>query len=60
MTIEQAIELLQLDLDDPGSIPIEGLNTAKALGIEALKTVHQIRHYPFPDSVILLPGETEY
>lgn len=37
MNLDKAIELLQQDLDDPGSVVIEDLNTAQELGIEALQ-----------------------
>jgi len=57
MTINKAIELLQLNLAAPGSVPIEDLNEAQKLGIEALKTILALRHYPFPDGVMQLPGE---
>jgi len=30
---------------------------ALQLAIEALKTIKELRHYPFPDGVIQLPGE---
>jgi len=32
---------------------------ALKLGIEALKAVEKMRHYPFPDEILHLPGETK-
>lgn len=59
MTLEKAIELLQLDLDDPGSVPIEDLNQAQELGIEALKAIQLSRTVYTFEIYELLPGETE-
>ncbi|MBA7581907.1 hypothetical protein ES708_23821 [subsurface metagenome] len=59
MTIDEAIRLLQKDLDDSGSVDIMDLNEAQQLGIEALKRLKVNRvKYAFPHSM-LLPGETK-
>lgn len=59
MKLKIAIEVLIRDLHDPGSADPEVLNKAKALSIEAMKAVQEIRNYPFPDGIVQLPGETE-
>ena len=59
MTINKAIEILQQDLDDPGSVDISDLNTAQQLGIEALKREKEWRQRYEPLNPQLLPGETE-
>lgn len=59
MNLEKAIELLQLDLDDPGSVDIMDLNKAQELGIEALKVVDELRQQGDPVAPDLLPDETE-
>lgn len=57
MKATEATELLQKDLDDPGSVDIRDLNKAQELGIEALKSV-KLSRFIFPDvEVGLLPGE---
>jgi len=58
MIIHKAIELLLLDLDDPGSVPIEDLNDAQHLGIEALKRVLDVRRFPDATNWQPLPEET--
>lgn len=59
MTIDEAIERLQSRLSGyPREDASENMDDMK-LGIEALKCVKEIRHHPFPDTVLKLPGETE-
>lgn len=58
MTIEKAIELLRLDLGDPGCIAIEDLTEAQSLAIEALARLEALRFRGFEDIRTLLPGET--
>lgn len=59
MTIDEAIDMIASILKDRE--PYEGGlgNDALNLGIEALKAVAKMRHYPFPDEILQLPGETE-
>lgn len=59
MTLRKAIELLQLDLNDPGSVPIKDLNQAQKLGIEALKRLQEERKHLETAFTGLLPGETK-
>jgi len=59
ITLKRAIELLQKDLDDPGSVDILDLNHAQKMGIEALKRVAFLKQYEAYYVGGLLPGETE-
>lgn len=59
MTLPKAIELLQMDLDDPGCIDIMDLNKAQALGIQALEEVKYYRNNPVSYVLKLLLGETK-
>lgn len=59
MTLPKAIELLQQDLDDPGSIDISDLNQAQELGIEAMKEIHRERIGKIPFIGEQLRGETK-
>lgn len=59
MPLEKAINYLQLDLDDPGSVPIEILNEAQELGLEALKWRKEEKASGYLDADDLLPSETE-
>ncbi len=58
MKIDKAIEVLSLSANQGTTTFNPDYKAAQLLGIEALKTVKAIRHYPFPDGVIILPGET--
>ncbi|GAI28144.1 unnamed protein product [marine sediment metagenome] len=58
ITIEKAIKLLQMDLDNPGSVDIMDLNKAQKLSIEALKLVGVLRSLVPLMSLPPLPGET--
>ena len=58
MKIEKAIEILQNELNHGFRCGYEDLNDAQKLGIEALECILKIRHHPFPDEVLQLPGET--
>jgi hypothetical protein len=59
MTIEKAIELLNQDLDDPGSVDFGDLRIAQRLGIEALKRIKKCRQADPQQIDNFLPGETE-
>lgn len=59
MTIDEAIKELTKQLGPKYSTPDTDFHNAMKLGIEALKTVRDVRRWPFPESIILLPGETE-
>ena len=59
MKIEKAIELLQKDLDGPGSVDISNLNEAQELGIEALKEKKAMCAVLVGLGKSLLPGETK-
>ncbi len=59
ITIDEAIKILQLDHDIPGSVAIEEVNEAEQLGIEALTAWRQYRSKKAPANLYLLPGETK-
>lgn len=59
MNLEKAIELLQKDLDDPGSVDILDLNQAQELGIEASKLILRLRRGWLGSCLQELPGETK-
>ena len=59
MKLEEAIKLLQRDIDNPGSVDIMDVNQAKELGIEALKWRALMEHDYGSWCGPLLPGETE-
>jgi len=59
MKLSKAIELLQQDIDDPGSVDIMDVNEAERLGIEALKTIKAERTIYGFKRQFRLPGETE-
>lgn len=57
MNLPKAKELLQLDLDDPGSVPIEDLNQAQEIGIAAINRILLARSYGDKHTLNRLPGE---
>ncbi len=59
MKIKEAIEILELYYREVNIDPPLHFNDALKLGIEALKVISKIRHYPFPEEILELPGETE-
>lgn len=58
MKVSRAIEILNQTTQE--TLPITDLDTLDAvmLGIEAMECVRKIRQHPFPEEVLLLPGET--
>lgn len=58
MTITEAIKILRVDIADPGSQPIEDVNEAEQLGIEALGLVDLLRTGRTKATIRFLPGET--
>jgi len=59
MNLHTAKQPLHQDLDDPGSVPIEQLNEAQQLGIEALGHCIQEQAIFRNLSGLRLPGETK-
>ena len=59
MRLPDAIEKLKLAKKDYHPVVYKDYIDAFQLGIEALKVVLEIRHYPFPDGIVCLPGETK-
>ena len=57
MTIDEAIKILQLDHDIPGSVAIEEVNEAELLGIEALKRIQKSHTLTPYEWQLPLPGE---
>lgn len=59
MTITEAIRIKTVHGDEFSQIDPDDFQKANELSIEALKAVEKIRRYPFPDELLLLPGETQ-
>jgi len=59
MTIEKAKELIQQDMDDPGSVDPASLRTAQRMSVAALTRIYGCRHDWNILITPLLPGETE-
>lgn len=59
MKITKAIELLQQDIDDHGSLPLEDICEAEKLGIEALMIIKLERLISNFKYYVKLPGETD-
>jgi len=58
MKLPKAIEILYDLIGEGPQFSPDDRRDAVKLGIEALKTVRDMRHYPFPDGIVQLPGET--
>jgi hypothetical protein len=59
MTIDEAIRILNLDIESGCSTPPANLDEAEGLGIEALKRIKDYRQRSSVRMTPLLPGETE-
>jgi hypothetical protein len=59
VTIDEAIEIFQADIDCRDFVDSKSLREAEKLGTEALKRVKHIRETYQKTSYVLLPGETE-
>ena len=59
MTIDEAIRLLNLDIESAYSTPPVDLDKAEQLGIEALKREQYYRRLNSPLSSTKLPSETK-
>lgn len=59
MTLDKAIETMQLDMDQNVYLDTSDLNVAMKLGIEALKRLKNQRNVPTDISFVSLPGETK-
>ncbi|MBA7579590.1 hypothetical protein ES708_21461 [subsurface metagenome] len=59
MTIDEAIRILNLDIESGCSTPPANLDEAEGLGIEALKRVKWHKDQHERGYYELLPGETE-
>ena len=59
MTIDEAIKLIQADIDDEDVEWSSPLGEAYKLGFEALKIIRHIREIDIPCSIGTLPGETK-
>ena len=58
MILEKAIEIETIHNDHNPNFADAERREAHQLLIEAGKAVLEIRHYPFPDGIVQLPGET--
>ncbi len=59
MTPDEAIRLMELDIDDPAQVDILTLFEAEKLGIDALKRIQDLRYKGYAEAQIKLPGETQ-
>lgn len=59
MTLDEAIRIKSLEGEEFLLLTLNDIDEADRLSIEALKAIKEWRHYPFPDGVIRLPGETD-
>ena len=59
MTLEKAIEILDMAIPDPDSVTALDMIAAMQLGIEALKLVNAMGECPYCHIGFTLPGETK-
>ena len=59
MTLDEAIMLLQQEVDNPGSVFYNDLCKAQKLGIAALQLIAAMGECPYCHVPFHLPGETE-
>ena len=59
MKLDKGIEDLTVESEVAMRTGRRNLYNALQLGIEALKRIQQNRHYALPQTLSLLPGETE-
>lgn len=59
MKITKAIDILELNLRVVGSLRLEEVYKAVALGVEALKIIDELQLAGDPISPGLLPGQTD-
>ena len=59
MTLDEAIRLLNLDIESAYSTPPADLDKAEQLGIEAMKQIKSFRDTGIAGYIPPLPGETE-
>ena len=57
MKLDEAIEIQETYIREKKLPALTKLEPAMKLGIEAMKAVEKMRHYPFPDEILKLPGE---
>ena len=59
MTYNEAIKLLEREIDRPGSIPLPNLHKALDKGIEAIQYCRIIRQFPHLADKISLPPDSD-
>lgn len=59
MKLTKAIEILDVRPGQNSFFLTPGRLEAMKLGIEALKAIKKMRHFPFPEEILQLPGETK-
>lgn len=59
MTLEKAIEIMQQNNNNPGSVDKKDLRDAQRIGMYAITRIQMQRSEGIRDPDLLLPGETE-